>query len=85
MNIDVQGFNQSQQGAMDMMRKETQSREQEIQQIGMLWPLCDYSLVMIVITITPLSIILLSYYPIILSKECSGACSDFQRSEPACD
>lgn len=28
------GFNQTQKGAMDMMRKETQSREQEIQQIG---------------------------------------------------
>lgn len=28
------GFNQSQKGAMDMMRKETQSREQEIQQIA---------------------------------------------------
>ncbi|KAK8804806.1 hypothetical protein WA171_006772 [Blastocystis sp. BT1] len=28
------GFNQTQKGAMDMMRKETQSREQEIQQIA---------------------------------------------------
>ena len=34
LSRNSQGFNQTQKGAVDMMRKETQSRDQEIQQIG---------------------------------------------------